>query len=125
MISEYNHNKIKEYNDFFLTSHAMLANWIQVTLLFLILVYNDNVKMHFWVITPVCIVFSITSIFMSYRSFRLTKLKEVEIYKMKNIDLSKELIYYPSIISFILFICTVIISIAILYRLIIQSNFSK
>ena len=109
---------IDEYNKFYITSHIMLGGWISVTLLFLILAFNNKIKMHFHIITPICITLTITTIIMSYNSYQVLKRREKHIEKQK-----MHVWIIPSQISLLLFIVTVIISMALINRLVLRTYF--
>ena len=109
---------IDEYNTFFITSHIMLGGWISVTLLFLMLALNTKLKMHYHIITPICITLTITTVIMSYNIYNILKRREKQIEKQK-------MNYWiiPSQISLLLFIVTIIVSMGLINRLVLRTYF--
>ena len=108
---------IDEYNTFFITSHIMLGGWISVTLLFLMLALNTKLKMHYHIITPICITLTITTVIMSYNIYNILKRRE------KQIEKQKMILTIPSQISLLLFIVTIIVSMGLINRLVLRTYF--
>ena len=115
-------NLLVNYNNFFISSHNLLSGWISVTLLFFILIYNEKVKISFYLVVPITILLSILVIFMAYRSYYVTRMKEKEILKKKITD--NLIILYPSYLSLIYFIITLLICLLIIINLI-QYSYKK
>ena len=110
---------IDEYNNFYITSHIMLAGWISVTWLFLILAFNTIIKMHFHIITPICPALTIITVIMSYNSYKVLKRREKLIEKQK-----MNFWIISSDIAFSLFVLTIIISMALINRLVLRTYFN-
>merc|ERR1711871_979634 len=102
-----NQRLFSSFNEYFISSHILLAGWCSVTLLFFILAFNNSVNINVNIIKIICICLSLSIIMLSYRSFIVMKLKQQNLIILtknkKEIKLIKKAVNISYILSITFF----------------------
>ena len=112
----YNQRLFSSFNDYFTSSHILLAGWCSVSLLFFILAFNTSVNIDINIVKLICLCLSISIIILAYRSFLLMGFKYKRLIILTKNKEDRKLIRNSVIISYILsftfFFTTIIIFVA-------------
>ena len=117
----YNQRLFDSFNEYFTSSHILLAGWCSVTLLFFILAFNSSVNININIVRIICICLSVSVMVLAYRSFLLMNFKHKRlIIVTKNKQYRKIIkrgVTISYILSFTFFLTTILIFFSFAYGL--------
>tara|TARA_B100000524_G_scaffold240532_1_gene128495 strand:+ start:275 stop:694 length:420 start_codon:yes stop_codon:yes gene_type:complete len=117
----YHQRLLSGFDEYFTSSHILLAGWCSVSLLFFILAFNSSVSINILVVKLICLCLSISIVILAYRSFLLMGFKYKRLIILtknkEDRDIIKRSVIISYILSFTFFFTTIIIFIAFAFGL--------
>lgn len=112
----FNQRLLSTFDDYFTSSHILLAGWCSVSLLFFLLAFNSSVSININIVKFICICLSMSIILLAFKSFLLMGFKYKRLIILTKNKKDREIIKKSVIISYMLsftfFFTTIIIFIA-------------